>query len=238
MKNLSRFLALAALVLLPLTLSRAQGTYTSGAIGGPINPDLTFNSAIQTFSGFSSLSAVTWTVNNSSGSAQTASFNLYYAQWNAGSGVISSPLTAFGSTSGTLIGGSSSGDLTFSVPGSVSLTPAQTYVLVLSNTNLLAFNAASGGTPGAPDSTFFGTGGIASVAATDVVGNLSTALSSPTTISSAYAYQMSVTGVAGAPTPVPEPKTAAASVAALFVAALVGRRLWQRRKAATAPLAA
>ena len=41
---------------------------------------------------------------------------------------------------------------------------------------------------------------------------------------------MSVTGIAA--TPVPEPKTVAAEIALLFVAVLVGRQIWLRRKPA------
>ena len=47
------------------------------------------------------------------------------------------------------------------------------------------------------------------------------------------AYTMSVTGTLAA---VPEPKTAAAGFAALFVAALIGHRTWQRRKLAAIPV--
>ncbi len=238
MKNFSRVLALALLALLPALVTRAQTTYTSTASGGPINPSLISGSAIQTFSGFSNISNVTWTVNNSTG-AQFASFNLYYAEWNVGSGIINSSLTAFGSTSSVLMNGASSD--VFNFTDSVALNPSLTYVLVLSNSFTstgTGLNAVSGLTPGAPDATFFGTGGIGSVGANDVAGNLSTALSSPTAISTSYAYQMAVTGVAGSPSPVPEPKTAAAGIAALFVAALVGRRVMQRRKLVTVPLAA
>ena len=237
MKNPARFLALGLLALLPALVTRAQSTYTSASGGGAINPSLISGSAIQTFSGFSNISNVSWTVNNSAG-AQFASFNLYYAEWNVGGGIINSSLTAFGTTSSVLMAGTSD---VFSFTDSVALNPALTYVLVLSNSFSSAgsgLNAASGVTPGAPDATFFGTGGIASVGANDLTGGLSTALSSPTAITTGYAYQMSVDGTASSPSPVPEPKTAAAGIAALFVAALVGRRIMLRRKLATVPLAA
>ena len=241
MKNFLRLLTLAALAALPL-VGRAQGTYTSTAGGGPSTTDLTFNSALQTFSGFSNITDVSWTVNNQSGTTQLANFNLYYAQWNAGTGTASSALTLFGSPGSASILGSSAGNLTFSAGiAGITLSPSQTYVFVLSNTNGGFFNALSGNTPGGADATFFGTGGIASVGANESFGGttsgIQTALSSPTSIATAYAYQMSVDGTAGL-SAVPEPKTAAAEVAALFVAALVGRRVWQRRKVAVSPLAA
>jgi len=51
----------------------------------------------------------------------------------------------------------------------------------------------------------------------------------------AQSYIMSVTGSLAA---VPEPQTAAAVFAGVFVAGLVGRRVWQRRKTVAQPLAA
>jgi hypothetical protein len=238
MKNSLRFLALAALVAMPF-VGRAQTTYTSSDTSGAATL-LLANSAVQTFSSFSNLSNVTWTVTNLSGSNQTATFNAYIAQWDTNTNMVVGSLTQFGTTSNVLVAGSGSGSLSFNDTWG-TVNPAQTYALILTSTTGGAFfNAATGTTPIDSNLTFFSTGGSGVIGTTQFAqggaGGFGSYLSSnATAINGTSAYQMSVTGSLA---PVPEPKTAAAGIAALFVAALVGRRVMLRRKLAATPLAA
>lgn len=242
MKNSLRFLALAALVALPF-VSRAQVTYDNlGGISG--NVSLLNSSAIQTFTGLSSISTLTWTVTNATGNAgSSTNFQAYIAQWTNPTSA-SSTLQTFGSVAsvtGIALNGTS--DLVFTPGSPLALNPALTYALILSDTTgSTVFAATTGSNPGG---TFFGSGGAGSfgqsvfsagglVPFESSLSGTGTGFAGSTAINSSNAYAMSVTGI----TPVPEPKTAAAGIAALFIAALVGRRMMLRRKQATAPLAA
>jgi hypothetical protein len=242
MKNSLRFLALAALAAIPFA-GRAQVTYTtytsSDTSIGNFPVGSIFYTSIQTFTGFSSLSDMTWTLTNTAGSSQTATFNAYVAQWNSGSSTVVGPLTAFGTVGNSLtLGGGGVGSLSFT--GSLSLNPVQTYALIVSYASGDQTFATSVGTN--PGGAFFSSGNAVLVQTSSDLVSFLTDLQSQSP-SNAFdlggdtAYTMSVTaGLAG--TPVPEPKTAAAGIAAMFVAALVGRRVWQRNKLTPVPLAA
>jgi hypothetical protein len=176
-------------------------------------------------------------LNNTGGTGTSATFNTYVVEWNTGTN------TAVGGTwqafdaSNVGITSSTAGinNLTFT-DSWTAVSPTTTYALVLSYTNGSPLFAATTGAN--PNDAFFGSGG-AGIANTSAFGDVTAfqnyLQSNATTPNTGQAFTMSVDGTLA---PVPEPKTAAAGLAALFVAALVGRRVWQRRKAATAPLAA
>jgi hypothetical protein len=238
MKISFRLLALATFLFLSL-VGRAQVTYTNPTSTGSLALGSSVYTAVQTFTGFSSISSMSWTLTNSGGSTATATFNAYIAEWN-GATAAAGTLTAFqagGASTGAIASGAST-SLTFtdSLP---ALNPSLTYALVLSYASGdTTFGVRSSFTPGG---AFFGSGGVgyASTSAALGAGTFQSYLEGTGIVDGAVttgaAYTMSVTT---AVSPVPEPRAAAAGLAALFVAALVGRRVWQRRKAAAAPLAA
>jgi hypothetical protein len=229
MKNSFRPLVLAASLILAGN-ARAQLTYTNASNTGDVL--LHWSATIQTFSGFSSLSSATWTVTNTLGPSLPETFTAYIAQWDPVNHNVVGSLTAFGST---IIspGFTGSAGLTFNAVWTAP-DSALTYALLLTGENGI-YSANLGANP---NDSFFGSGGTGSYASpTSDFNTLTSDLQTPgvSAINTGQAYTMSVTGTLA---PVPEPKTAAAGLAALFVAALVGRRVWQRRKAAAAPLAA
>jgi len=216
--------------------AHGQVTYTSlGSAGSTV---------VQTFSGLTSVTNMTWDVRNTTGSAETATFNAYIGQWNASTGNLMGTLTAFGATnlSTGSIGAGGITQLTFN-GSATGLTSGLTYGLVLSY---------SGGTSGAfstissanPGDAFFGSGGTVIAATSSTSGSFVSSLqglsTAPNTLQAfsgsftADAQTFSFNGLAATP----EPQTAAAIFAAVFVAGLVGRRTWQRRQLAAAPLAA
>lgn len=252
MKTQLRLVVFTALMVFALD-ARAQVTYTNsdssiGTVGlspsggGSLVSDA--NTAIQTFSGFNNLSSISWTLTDI-GFGNSANFNAYVAQWNvANSSIVGGTLASFGALNVPFNPGSlQTADLTFN--GSwTAIDPSQTYALLLSinSGGFTSFVANVGTSPGGADATFFGTG-QAGYAATSSF-TLGTFASDLATVGSGNffdpgsAYTMSVTGTLATLAPVPEPKTAAAGIAALFVVALIGHRTWQRRKLATIPVVA
>ncbi len=240
--------ALPRLLLLLLTMGvwpwvgRAQMTYTSQGATYLSSQNLGDQSSIQTFSGFSDITAVSWAVTNwewNQTNAASGTFQTYIAQWDAANHVIIGGLTQFGG------------------PASVSFTTtyATTNLVFSGNwtapdpslTYALVFTAVTGGAhiymwagskPGAPAADFFATGVHAAFFRTlanegGSVGQLESfmeTVSNAQPVSSTLAWQMSVTGTQANLSPVPEPKTAAAGLAALFVLGLAGHRLWRQRK--------
>ena len=256
MKNSLRFLALAAFAAMPI-FGRAQATYTNsdssagsvslttfglaGGIGG--GTSFSAKTAIQTFSGFSSLSSISWSLTDSVTGLPT-NFSAYVAQWDVPNSRVTGVLTSFGA--GAFNPGIGvTADLTFTGSWTAPV-PSQTYALLLTATSGSGnFVANVGSVPGGANAAFFGSG-AAGYAATssltspvtfvsDLANSASVSMFTP---SSAYAYTMSVNGTLATLAAVPEPKTAAAGIAALFVAALIGRRTWQRRKLAAIPVVA
>ncbi len=214
---------------------------TQFGVGSGLGAPTTFsaNTAIQTISGFSSLSNIAWTLTGDPG----ATFSTYVAQWDATNNNASGSLTQFGTADLSFAGGT--GALTFS-QSLTGLNPSLTYALLLTTTSAGAYNdlanvglASAGGNNGASQA-FFGSSS-AGYAATSFLSGLGTFTSDLATngsgqmFTSGNAYTMSVSGTLAA---VPEPKTAAAAIAALFVAALIGRRTWQRRKLVAIPVVA
>lgn len=234
-----RLSLLGALIFLAVT-AHAQVTYTNTQTisAGTLALTSTGSTAVQTFTGFSSLSAVTWQVTNTGGSLQAATFNAYLVQWNSPSNTMVGSLQTFGSS---VFSGNTASNATANLNFTASsgpLDPGLTYALLLSfsggSPNFVANYTGAVATN--PDSLFFGSGGRGSVAAgPSSPGGLQTNLQTLGGISPdvGQAYSMSITGSLAA---TPEPKTAAAAFAALFVVGLVGRRAWQRRQSA-APVA-
>ena len=236
-----RFPTLGALLLALTLTAHAQLTYTNAAsVAGNVSIALNDSTAVQTFTGFTSITSMTWQVVNTSGSAQTASFNAYIGQWNTATNTLVGSLSAFGSTGSTgSVAGGATFDLTFGASSPV-LNAGTTYALLLSyQSGATTFGANFSANPA---DAFFGSGGTGSVATSfGISGSLPTFQSSlqnmgRTTPKTGQAYSMSVDGTLAA---TPEPTAAAAAFAALFVVGLVGRRVWQRRQpAAPVPLAA
>ena len=253
MKNSLCFLALAAFAAIPF-VGRAQVTYTNtdsslGTVGLSVgvtgslaltNPD----TAIQTFSGFSNLSSVSWTLTDTV-FGTPGTFNAYVAQWDvANSSIVGGTLASFGALNVPFNpGAGQTANLTFN--GSwTAIDPSQTYALLLSITSgpFDSFVANVGTSPGGADAAFFGTGAAGYAATSSFTsGTFASDLATPGSgnfFDPGSAYTMSVTGTLATLAPVPEPKTAAAGIAALFVAALIGHRTWQRRKLASIPVVA
>jgi hypothetical protein len=236
MKNF-RFVAFVAFAAAAV-LGRAQTTYTNlGDGGGPALVTTSGWTAVQTFTGFESLSSATWTLTNSvGGSGQSTTFNAYVAQWDAlNNRAMVGTLQQYGGGSAVLTGIDlfDTGEVTFSQ--NLSLTSSATYALILS---YASGDAAFGVTwDTSPADAFFGSGarGMASTSS-DLGGFQAYLESTGASMTPGESYTMSVTGIAA--TPAPEPATAAAVIAAVFIAGLAGRRVWQRRKLATEPLAA
>ncbi len=227
-----RILALFSALTLGASVAVSQVTYSNTAN----STDIFFaNNSVsaQTFTGFESISAVSWNVFQPS--LGGADFNLYVAEWDTvNSRVIGGTIAQFGST----VNLSSAVDTTVDLTGSwTSSTPSLTYVLLLT-----AFNA-SGSPFGVNDAVdlpaddFFGSGqGFSVLGAFDGLNQgafdtlVSTSTFSP--IGGGADFNLSVTGALA---PVPEPKAAATGLAALFVAGLMCRRqVWQKRRAALA----
>jgi hypothetical protein len=194
--------------------------------------------AVQTFTGFSALTDVSWTVKNTSGSSQTATFSTFLAEWNTTTNSAEAGTFAtFGTTS--LSSGAIASGYTKALEFSAALPPLDpslTYALMLTYTGGdVGFSALTGSNPGG---AFFGSGGLAvgvtSFATAGPAGFENHFATNSFTVNQAAAWTMSVSGT---PSAVPEPKTAAAAFAVLFVAGLVGRRKWQQRKISV-PLAA
>jgi hypothetical protein len=256
MKNSLRFLALAAFVAIPF-VGRAQVTYTNldssagsvslttagYAAGVGSATFLSANTAIQTFSGFSSLSSISWSLTDSFTGSPT-NFSAYVAQWDVPNSRVTGVLTSFGAGAFNP-GNGATANLAFT--GSwTAPDPSQTYALLLTATSGSGnFVANVGTSPGGANAAFFGSGaaGYATTSSltspvtfvSDLANSANVSMFTP---SSAYAYTMSVNGTLATLAPVPEPKTAAAGIAALFVAALIGHRTWQRRKLAAIPVVA
>ena len=241
MKNFFRLPVVAALLSFAVA-AHAQVTYTNAnSVTGNTSVGAAVFTTVQTFTGFTSITDMTWQVVNTNGSAQTATFNAYIGQWDTSTNRLVGALTAFGTaglSTGSVAGGATQ-NLTFTDTWTAP-NSTLTYALLLSY--------ASGATTfGAnysanPNDAFFGSGGTASVATSFTASgsNNTTLESNLQTVGGAspdsnFAYTMSVTGDLAS---TPEPKTAAAAFAALFVAGLVGRRAWQRRKPAAQLLAA
>ncbi len=230
MITLRRYLALAALSLFAAG-AQAQVVYTNSNTGTAVLLNSPSYTAVETFTGFSSLSSVTWTLTNELGSALNQNFAAYVAVWNTSTNAVVGSLTNFGSAASlnTLGTGTITFNSNWTAPDSTL-----TYALLLSDVGGAdgTYAATFGTNPGG---TFFGSGGAGSVTTSaesgsflaDLQGGLLT-----TGIDSGSAYTMSVTGIAS--TPVPEPKEAAAEIALLFVAILVGRQIWLRRKSTAA----
>ncbi len=217
--------------------AHAQVTYTnSNPVLGSITLGSTGNTVAQTFTGFSNISQMSWQVINNSGSAQTATFNAYIGQWNTATSSLVGSLTAFGTVglSSGSIGAGATTTLTFTDTWS-TVSPSLTYGLILSYAGgSTDFGAQFSGTN--PGGAFFGPGMLASRNTSSALGTFVTDLQSAGGASSpGLTYSMSVTGELAS---TPEPQTAATIFAVVFVAGMVGRRTWQRRKAAAVPLAA
>ena len=151
------FLFLGALSALTLG-ARAQVTYTNVSTGTPVVLDTTSLTAIQTFTGFTSLANVTWTLTNQGGGTPSQSFNTYVALWNTDTNVVAGPLTLFG-TANSSFSNIATGNLSFTYTWTAP-DSSLTYALILTG---------SGGAPGSyvatygenPGDTFFGSGGAA-----------------------------------------------------------------------------
>ena len=200
--------------------ARAQVIYSNTPNVGSTSTVFGTSSAIQLFTNTTDLSSVSWSLSGAGGSGN---FSTYVAAWNTGTNTASGLISLGSSTPFTASGGAVD-LLTFS--GTVSgLTAGNTYALILSADSGLAFalagNGIGTGPAGAgPNSGLFG----------DALGGTSSTLAGGV----GWGVTFSGTSISA----VPEPKTAAAGLAVLFIAALVGRRLWLQRKAIAAPLAA
>jgi hypothetical protein len=229
-----RLLLLAACSALAVT-SHAQVTYTNSNATGSLALG-TGHSAVQTFTGLTSITNMTWKV-STEGSNQSGSFNAYVTEWNTSTNVSVGPLLAYGGGTASLTNvGPGSFDLVYNLTGA-TLTASTTYALVLSQVSGNTFLAQTGASPGGD---FFGSGvgrgATNSIAGLGSEGAFQTFLQGTgATIGTGLAYTMSVTGTLAA---VPEPKAAAAGLGALFVAGLAIHRVRQRRRLAAAPLAA
>jgi len=227
MKNSFRLFALAALAAFAVS-ARAQITYTNSSVVNSLSlvgdQSPTFG---QTFTNFTSISSMTWTLSNPDNSnSASGSYQASVYQW-IGTATTGSALFTSAVTNVTVAASGNTGtDLAFDTSSMASLNPNLSYVLLLTKTSIgtTNLNQTYSNSPQGSGTNFFAQGAM-------VLGDLGT-----NTFNNGYTSNdivMSVTGVAAAP----EPKTAAA-LAALFVAALVGRRAWQRRKVEATPLAA
>lgn len=240
MKNYFRLAALGLLFSFGAG-AHAQVTYTNsnGSILTPAVGATNFT-LVQTFTGFTNITNMTWQLTNTdTGSAQTATFNAYIGQWNTTTNALVGSLTAFGTanlSTGSIAASGTTG-LSFTDSWTAS-NPSLTYGLILTNTGgSSAFDATITNNAGG---AFFSSGGVAdrnySFVSAGSLGNFQTSLQTAGTAANAsHSMLMSVTGELAA---TPEPQTAAAIFAGLFVAGLVGRRVRQRRAAVVVPLAA
>ena len=228
MKNSFRLFALAALAAFAVS-ARAQITYTNSSVVNSLSlvgdTSPTFG---QTFTNFTSISSMTWTLSNPDiNNSVSGSYQATVYQWT-GTATTGSALFTSAVTTVNVNANSDTGNtLAFDTSSMASLNPNLSYVLLLSKTSIGTSNLYQtySNSPQGSGTNFFAQGSM-------VLGDLGT-----NTFNNGYTSNdivMSVTGVAAAP----EPKTAAAAIAALFVAALVGRRAWQRRKIEATPLAA
>src|SRR5476651_1442745 len=109
MKTLRHLFIFAALSLLA-TAGRAQVVYTNSNTGTSVSLNVASYTAVQTFTGFTSLSSVTWTLTNA-GAAHSETFTSYIVAWDATNNVMVGGLTNFGSN--TSLNTTGSGNVTF-----------------------------------------------------------------------------------------------------------------------------
>ncbi len=253
MKTQFRLFVFAAATALALN-ARAQVTYQNsdtsagtvslsllgGAGTGVGSASSSANTAIQTITGFSSLSGVSWTLTGGAGET----FSTYVAQWDVTNNAVVGSLTQFGTAGLAFAGGS--GALVFN-QSLTGLDPSLTYALLLTTTSaggptVVANAGQSSLAADGASQAFFGssTAGYAATSFLSGLGTFSTDLQNPGNVSlfapsGDFAYTMTIQGSLA---PAPEPKTAAAAIAALFVAVLIGRRTWQRRRLVPIPVSA
>lgn len=240
MNKCARLLAFAALSVFAVSgrAGLAYSTFTNSTDTGSLLLG-TSHSAVQTFTGLTSITSMTWKV-STAGTDQSATFNAYVTEWNTSTNVSVGALQAFsGGTASLSNVTNNTFDLAFNLTGA-TLTPSTTYALVLSqvsgDTSFLARTGAG------PADDFFSSG-IGRGATSSFLGQGNEAnfqsflqgTGATVALGAGVDYTMSVTGTLPA---VPEPKTAAAGIGALFVAGLVIHRVRQRRKLAAVPLAA
>jgi hypothetical protein len=228
----TRLLALISALTLSASALIGQVTYSNATLSqGVIAPSSMV--AAQTFTGFDSISAISW--NLFQPLAGTTDFNIYVAEWDTvNSRAVSGTVVQFGPSALALDENDVSAN--FSDTWNTS-SPELTYVLLLTAFNSSGFPFGVNSSVDLPADPFFGSGqGFSVAGAFDGLNQaafdtlVSTSTFSP--IGGGADFNFSVTGTLA---PVPEPKTAATGLAALFVAALMCRRqVWQKRRASLA----
>lgn len=244
MKNQLRSVVALVAFFFVVAAGRAQVTYdiTSDTTTTYGNPFGTFYSpafsAVQTFTGFSSINDMTWLVQNTSGTTANSNFNAYIYEWDAANNNVVSQVWASAPVSTTIIPINGTASLDFVTDTTaLALDPTTTYALILSMT----FGGSNGGFSGLYSTTdhssdsFFGSGQIFAASTATAAATFETDLTDPATFSAiaGSGWAMSVSGTLS---PVPEPRETALMLAALFVAVLIGRQMWLRQKAALQPI--
>lgn len=214
------------------TISSFTGSLTSFANGKAL---------IQTFSNVTLVDSMTYRFASTSSSFGGTTLNAYFTEWNPATGnAVGSALLS------TVINVPSSGSFTdftgvsdykgfdYQITLNSVADPSKTYAMVLVGTATTSIGLLNidGSDAFAYGDSLKRNSGVSSFANLASGGSVGTG---------GYDWgfsQIAVTPYAGPPSPVPEPHTAAAIFAGLFVAALVGRRMWQRRQLALQPVAA
>ncbi len=239
MKISLRLLPFVALVALFSLTARAQVTYTTTGVALNTAATASNYSYGQTFTGVTDISDVSWMMQNVGGTiSSSADFKLYLMDWTNPS---ATPVDSSHVITLSNVATNDSALLSFSSFSVGGLDPASTYALVVTMVSGDSGFQHLYADPANNDGAFFSSGNMVSfLTSAYTLGNdaayEATIGDSANSIGmTSYDMGMNITATMA---PVPEPKTAAAGIAALFIAGLVGRQLWLRRKAAPTPVQA
>lgn len=241
MKLISRLsiALLGCLATLAVTARAQPQTFeTLSAYTGSLTSFTTNRALVQTFSNVTLVDSMTYRFASTSGVFAGTTLNAYFTEWNTttntavGSAFLSTsinvPSSGSFSSFSTGFGDYNGFDYQFTL--SQVTDPTKTYAMVLVGTG-----ATSIGLLNIDNADSFAYGDNRSRSGITSFSSLGSAGATSTPGFDWGFSQLAVTPYAA---PVPEPQTAAAMIAVLFVGGLVGRRMWQRRQGAMQPIAA
>jgi hypothetical protein len=222
---------------LTASVASAQVTYTGPFYDTFHNVNGAGKTVGQTFTGFTDVYDMQWYIQNPTGASATTTFGTYLAEWNTTTNrPVTGTFVQFQTSTVTIIAGAG-GPYSFTPVSPVSIDPSKTYIALLSyNSGDSTLQAGSGADVSSPGDFFYSGNGVTfgTTSASGGFAAFSAALPVATRSllpTDDFSFVITATPFVA---PIPEPKTAAAALSAVFVAGLALRR--QRRS--VAPVAA